>query len=688
MSFSLGKGRGFLAGMFEQQLLAEFARRLRSETADRLADLEGHTPLNQATALAEVMIGYLEEAGAVSEHELCPYEDLSGRNRSKVVGYAFPEESTRLELFTAAFVDTDLEILPANDVSMLTGRAARFFHYAALGELDRFSASPEAIAAAQLISDRLDGIEEVRVHVLTNGMVKERSVDDLEILGRRVEFSVVDLERLFRTTGEEVTRDRIVVDFKQLLGRPMPCLEMKPPPSEYATFLLILPGELLYRLYEQYGPRLLEFNVRSFLQVKGGVNKGIRDTIRDEPDRFLAYNNGLAATADEIEVGTFAGETVITRVRGLQIVNGGQTLASIHRAHKVDKMNIGKIAVAMKLTRVEPARLVEFVPLIAKYANTQNVIQVADLSANSEFHISMEQLAERTWCPGEETRWFYERARGGYQASLARLGSSPAKRRNFELECPKGQRFGKTDLAKFLMAWWQRPQTVSRGAQKNFAFFMDVLRERLGAEWQPDETFFQETVALALIFKSASAAVRKAKLQSYGAQVTAYMVAKLSADFEEDVNFAEIWGDQNVSERIVQAWAEWAPKVHAEIVESAGKKNVGEWCKKDECWVHIRNVSLDLPVPQPAKTSRASEAHNTRVPSNDPVIICKSLDGPAWAKVIEWSAHPGRVDAFDRQVAHSIAGMALSGWQRNPSEKQAKYGARVVRAATLAGVFE
>ncbi len=671
--------------MLEQQLLAEFDRRLRAETVDKLADADPSSPLDQAAALAEVMIGYLEEAGAVSEHEPCPYEDTVGRNRCRILGYALAEDSTRLELFTAAFVEAEQATLAADDLRMLTGRAARFFNYAALGDAARFSANASAAAAAAHISGQLERIEEVRVHVLTNGQVKDRAVDAIEILGRPVEFSVVDLERLLRTTGEEVTRDRIVVDFKELLGRPIPCLEMRPSASEYATFLLIVPGDLLYRLYEQYGPRLLEFNVRSFLQVKAGVNKGIRDTLRDEPDRFLAYNNGLAATADEIEVGTWAGETVIHRIRGLQVVNGGQTLASIHRARKVDRIDIGKVSVAMKLTRVEPTRLAEFVPLIAKYANTQNVIQVADLSANTGFHIAMEQLSGRTWCPGEETRWFYERARGGYQAALSRLGSSPAKRRDFEREYPKGQRFGKTDLAKYLMAWWLRPQTVSRGAQKNFAFFMDALRERHGPEWQPDEEFYRDTVALALIYKSASAAVRKAMLQSYGAQVTAYMVSKLAADFGEDMDLAAVWEDQAVPERIQRAWAAWAPRIHAEIVASAGQKNVGEWCKKDDCWDHVRAVSLDLPAT--LQEAAPVDVPQTRTAaSDDPVTVCKGLDGPTWARVIEWSAHPGRVDSFERQVAHSIAGMALGGWLKAPSAKQAKYGARVVRAASAAGI--
>ena len=674
--------------MLEHQMLAEFSRSLRSETADRLSDAGGGSPLDQAASLAEVMLEYLEEAGAISEHEPCSFEDVTGRNRCRVVGYALADESTRLELFTAAYVDDDLGILPNADIRTLTGRAARFFSYAALGDFDRFAANEEAAAAARHIADQLERIEEVRVHVLTNGMVKSRDVDDIEILGRRVEFSVVDVERLFRMTGEEVSRDRIVVDFKALQGRPIPCLEMRPASPDYATFLLIVPGELLFRLYEQYGPKLLEFNVRSFLQVKAGVNKGIRETLRDQPDRFLAYNNGLAATADEIEVGTLAGETVIHRIRGLQVVNGGQTLASIHRARKTDKMDISQVAVAMKLTRVDAAKLAEFVPLISKYANTQNVIQVADLSANTEFHIVMEQMSERIWCPGEETRWFYERARGGYQTALTLQGSSPARKRDFESRFPKSQRFGKTELAAYLMAWWRKPHLVSRGAQKNFSFCMDEIRERHGPDWQPDDAFYREAVALALLSTSAVTAFRKAKLQSYKAQIAAYMVARLSMDFEEEVDLPSIWEAQEVPDRIVQAWDDWVFKLHAEIVASAGGRNVGEWCKKEDCWNHVRTIPLELPTVSPTSEAPSAVVSPTDSPAvDDPVTLCRSLDGPAWARVIEWSAHPGRVAPFDRQVAHSIAGMALGGWQHAPSAKQAKFGARVLRAAADAGIL-
>lgn len=347
--------------LLEEQLVAEFATRLHTEVADKRSELEPGTPLPEDTALAETVLGYLEEAGLVAEHDLCPHQD-TGHRRCQVLAYSLPDDSSRLELFTAAYLPpTGPVTLAPTDVQRLTGWAARFFEYAVKGDHGRFAGNEAALQAARRIQAEARRIEEVRVHVLTNAIVRDRAVADIEVEGRGIEFSVWDLERLHRATGEEVTRERIEIDFSKLLGRPIACLEMKPPPSEYQTFLLVLPGDVIYRLYEEYGARLFEFNVRSFLQARGNVNKGIRDTIRQQPERFLAYNNGLTATADEIEVGQWNGETVIHRLRGLQIVNGAQTTASIHRAAK-EKFPVDRVAVAMKLTRVEPEKLNEFVP--------------------------------------------------------------------------------------------------------------------------------------------------------------------------------------------------------------------------------------------------------------------------------------------------------------------------------------
>jgi hypothetical protein len=200
-----------------------------------------------------------------------------------------------------------------------------------------------------------------------------------------------------------------------------------------------------------------------------------------------------------------------------------------------------------------------------------NVIQISDLSANNEFHIRVEQLSEQIWCPGEEQRWFYERARGAYQVAVARYGTTPARRREFDRECPNSNRFSKTDLAKFLMSWWQRPQTVSRGAQKNFATFMADLPERFEEGWLPDESFYKDVVALALLFGAARSAVRRAKLQSYGANVLAFMIAKLSADFGAQLDLGNIWESQRVSPELVRIFEDWAPRIHAAIITGASR---------------------------------------------------------------------------------------------------------------------
>ncbi|MBF0886855.1 AIPR family protein [Gluconobacter sphaericus] len=644
-------------------------------------------PLTSDAALAEVILGYLEEAGSITGHDLCPHEDIGLRRPCRVIAYSLPEDSVRLELFTTG------PVLTRRDIARLSGWAARFFEYAAKGDHARFENNPAALEAAILIRDQLSRIEEVRINVITDVRVKDRSVDDIIVQNRCVETDIWDIDRLYRATGEDVTRDRIEIDFVKLLDRPLACLEMKPCPVEYKTYMVILPGKLIYELFNQYGPRLFEFNVRSFLQARGAVNRGIQRTIKEEPSRFLAYNNGLTATADEIEISSWHGETVITRLRGLQIVNGAQTTASIYRALKVDKLPLDQVAVSMKLTLVPPDKLEEFVPLIARFANTQNPIQVADLSASDRFHQQFETLSESVWPPGEESRWFYERARGSYQMARNRYGSTPARRREFDRTCPSSQHFGKTDLAKYLMAWWGSPQVVSRGAQKNYATFMFGLRERFGKDWSPNREFFRLTIAQALLFRAAQTVVRKARLQSYGANVVAYMIALLAAHHGNEIDLKRLWDQQQVSNEMEALFATWAPLIHAEIVASADNRNVTEWCKKDDCWVEIGALNLPLPADLPPEFREATSTLRTitndghdDVTEDNLVAECTALDAAAWARIMAWAAASLEVDDYDRKVVHTLSGYAMNGWLKPPSLKQAVRGYRVLNAARNAGV--
>ncbi|RYE44502.1 MAG: hypothetical protein EOP24_24080 [Hyphomicrobiales bacterium] len=673
----------------EEQLLEEFRIRLRAETED---GAEGERQLDLDVALAEVILADLEEAGVLTEHQLCPYEDTSGQRRCRVIAYSLPEGETRLDLVLSTYRSAaDPEGIPNGELSQLAGLAARFFDYVAKGDVSRFRECPEAWDAVEAIRQRLPEIEDVRVLLLSNGVMRDRNVEPLNIAGRDVEFSAWDLERLHRASGEEVTRERIDIDLVKMNGSALTALEMRPPPKEYQTFLVVVPGQLLFKLYDFFGARLFEFNVRSFLQARGTVNKGLRDTLRTEPERFLAYNNGITATADEIDVGIENGETVIRRLKGLQIVNGAQTTASIHRAAK-EKIDISRVAVSMKLTRVEPSKLAEFVPLIAKYANTQNPVQLADLSANNDFHIAIERLSEKVWAPGEDTRWFYERARGAYEVARLRAGTTSAKRREFDADCPKSQKFTKTDLAKVWMSWWGKPDVVSRGAQKNFASFMAQLSEGADAEMRPTEDFYRDTVSLIILLKGIQSAVRKSALPSYGANVVTYMLAKLKKTFDTGVSLGEIWEQQQLSFEMSNLLLSWAHEIHAGIVEGAGARNVTEYAKKEECWSRLQELQLTLPDTIPAELGGAAVAPvlAPRQDNSDDTAIdrCTGLSGAEWATIFAWAAASPAVTDFDRSVMHTLLGYAVKGWHQRPSGKQARIADRVLDAAVREKVLE
>ena len=262
---------------------------------------------------------------------------------------------------------------------------------------------------------------------------------------------------------------------------------------------------MLAAIYDRWGTRLLEQNVRVFLQHRGKVNKGIRATIENEPNMFFAYNNGITATAEEVAIDDDGGRLLLRRLKNFQIVNGGQTTASIHSAQR-GKVDVSQTFVQMKLSVVDPERANRLVPKISEFANSQNRVSAADFFANHPFHVRMEGFSRRIHAPSpdgtfRQSKWFYERARGQY--ADARGGLTSAQRKKFDLENPRRQLFTKTDLAKFVNVWKERPHEVSLGAQKNFAAFA----QRIGQQWEtaPDdfnEAWYREAVAKAIVFKA------------------------------------------------------------------------------------------------------------------------------------------------------------------------------------------
>lgn len=289
-------------------------------------DLSPHLEATDSTkaakeaVLVEFYLSYLEDFGVLFDPLMCPYEDLEGRNRCKVSGCEFLHDGIDLQLFVAHYIDgNETCAVSTPDLRKVSSQGAKFFDHVSNGRLERFNAVSDVDVIANKILGKIDKIEQVKIVVITNGVVKEGQLKPILINDIQINFEVYDLKRLHRIVSSGSTRADIAIDFEEYLGRPLSCLQMRPIPNEYQTYLAIFPGQLLYDLYEKYDNTLLEFNVRAFLQARGKVNKGILDTLKNQPERFMAYNNGLAATADEIESGHINGEEVIHSIKGLPV---------------------------------------------------------------------------------------------------------------------------------------------------------------------------------------------------------------------------------------------------------------------------------------------------------------------------------------------------------------------------------
>lgn len=681
----------------EEEKASEFSKRLAVQVSDRLAKESAEDDEVQA-AFAEVAGAYITQDGGLPEFVPCSINERVGRNKVTVRGYSPIDDTGTLRLVTTAYQDgasvgrTDFVALVRHACNLVS----------AVSDEKELDDRPEVIELVKHIRDHLSELREVRVIVVSNASI---NVDDIEADGEGITFKSeqYDIDRLYRISDVTIRRSDIQVDFEHLLGNGVPCIEVSGKDYNYKTYLLTLDGETLFKIFERYGSKLYELNLRSYLQPKTGVNRKMLETIKTAPVRFLAYNNGICATADLIEAGLEHGQTVIKKLIGFQIVNGAQTTSTIHRARKSGE-DVAQIHVAVKLTRVDADDLEEFIPRITEYANTQNPIKAADLQSNIKFHRQMEDLSNDVWCPDGISRWFYERARGAYEAAYIRYGTTPKKKKEFREECPKEQKFGKTDLASYLMAWNCEPQKVCLGAQKNFNQFMNKLDEFVPERQDPDPQFYRDAIAKGILFERAAKAVREAEIPAYRAQITAYLVARCALEFKDSFRLSRVWAEQCLSDELIDLLKQWATVIQKSIIDSANGQNVTEWCKKDGCWDAVSQIELSTkelppealpedrdplfsvnpptsniaPPPQSANGTNLVEIDAAKIGD---VELCRRLNERAWAQIAMWGAETRSLDDFERSIVATMQRMAIGGWRRDPSPKQAKHAGRIARRA-------
>jgi hypothetical protein len=579
---------------FLQQTQAE----VKSEIGDRFGNT-GDTYPYPESIFTEVVMEHMSEVGMTFEPQICHYTAKVRNANLRLSGYALSDDADQLDLFVSLYSGVN-EVTPIPDSETKTAaeQCLRFLSNCADGRLaSTMDESNDAYPLALTVQDGYANLDQIRIYVITDRQAKAKNFKTREIAGKTVKLEVMDIERLHRHWSEGKPRDEIVVNFEEASGGALPCVYIPGELTEYDYALTVIPGEALRFIYEKYGARLLEANVRSFLSVTGKVNRGIRDTLKDAPDRFMAYNNGIVIVADEANFSRMNdGGPGLLWMKGMQIVNGGQTTASIYFTKKKNpEVDLARVRVPAKIIILRPGGATdeeELISDISKYANSQNSVKLSDLSANKPFHVQIETLSLTTYCPDGIGRWFYERAAGSYNVMLMREGTTPARLRQLREAIPTSRKFTKTDLAKYLNAWEQQPHYVSLGSQKNFERFMaDLTSNEPDATVQlPDVSAYKQMIAKAIVFKRTQSLVRP-MFQAFQANVTAYLVSLLANRLGQKLDLEFIWTKQDISDKLRLQLQNWAPEVNAVLHESAGGRMISEWAKRPECWSAIRDAS-------------------------------------------------------------------------------------------------
>lgn len=452
--------------------------------AQALADRDPKQPQARFADLAGQM---LEESEELSDYMACSFRGSGARRRSLGIdGYAFDDADDSLCAVIALFDGaTDPITLTQTSAKAEFAKLTAFLEEA-IESGSEYAPQGDQPAAdfAELIQSHRGSITRLRLYLVSDGLLSDRIRDwpESEICGIPAEFHIWDISRFHAAASSRMGREALSVDFAAIVPGGVPCLHASLHQSDYSGYLCVLPGEALAAIYDRYGSRLLEGNVRSFLGKTGKVNKAMRETILRRPAMFFAFNNGIAATATAVDVALTQDGPRLIQATDLQIVNGGQTTASLAFSRRKDGADLSGIFVQMKLSVVSESLAGELIPKISEYANKQNKVSDSDLFSNHEYHRQLEALSRRIPAPPKPgsqktTVWFYERARGQYRIETATM--SPGERARFEAEHPKGQVINKTDLAKIENSWLRRPVDVSKGAQKNF----DSFSKYIVAEW-------------------------------------------------------------------------------------------------------------------------------------------------------------------------------------------------------------
>ena len=557
----------------------------------------------------------INDFNLINDISLCDFEWRNG-NKSfksmKIDAYSVDVVSNTVNLLVADYNNEDIHNITNEDKNNMSSLMLNFFENALKGFFRGTEQSAVYTQAAIEIIRNIESIDKIHLFIVSTNKISER-VKDLTLQpfiyqgkAYKVKLDVVDFDRIYKTRAESFEKEDIVINAEEYGIKGIPCIKADLGTAEYDSYLAVIPGEFLADIYDNYSSQLLESNVRSFLSFRGVINKGIRGTILNSREKFFTYNNGISATAKEIECKYSEGEgLLITKFVGLQIINGGQTTASLASTRIKDKASLKNIFVQMKLTVVKEDDP-DFVRNIAKYANSQNKVTSADLNSNHPFYTRIEDFSRKIFAPAVngnpyQELWFFERARGQYEQPMIKM-TTKKQRDDYQKVRPKDKKFTKTDLAKYVNSANMQPYFVSWGADVNSTKF----QEQLEKIWDKDnsifnEYYYKELIGMAILYKSLEKIISKQEWyienKAYRPQLVTYTFSKFVYEVKKrkfNVDYKSIWDRQAISLEMEEELAKIAKLSFDNMYGNREISNISTYCKTKPCWERLQAMPYEL----------------------------------------------------------------------------------------------
>lgn len=584
----------------ENHELNDFNRELIEEVKEYAAENSEHTE----SAFTSVFLLYLSDFGETKTADAEVSYCIKESEKFKVNAFAYSEYFQSLTLIVSCYEKNGkIERLNKLDTAKICRQASKFYKLCCASNsiFDEMEESSNEYALYEFIKSNKDNVENLYIILLTNKLVNGDLPEDTMINKTAVKYDVWDIERLVQAVYQRKETEKLVIRFKNKYRYRLQLIKVPQKSEIYDCYVGYISGICLAEIYRDEGQRLIEKNVRSFLQATGKVNKGIRDTLRSDPAMFMAYNNGISTIAEQVIIDENESTDdfiIIKELIGWQIVNGGQTTASIYAALQ-NKVDLSNVNVQMKLTVIKSDEQMDTViSSISRFANSQNKITMSDFSANDDFHIKLEQLSRRVYIPVEKgkssQRWFYERARGQYNVEVHRQLTAASKKK-YKEQNPKNKCISKTVAAKCTMCWLKHPDIVSKGLETNFIKYSSMIQD--GEIEAPNEEFYCDMIAQVILFQQCDKIVDAQNFGGYKAQINYYTIALLAEFYSDKVDFKYIWQHQNISPETAQLLEDICYKIWNHFMNpktnNAKGVNVTQWCKKEECWTLLKERFLN-----------------------------------------------------------------------------------------------